>query len=76
MSTRFRQVIESISELSASERALVAHCLISSLDSSQDEDVDKAWLHLAEKRYLELKSGEIKGMSWAEIKGKVTAGDV
>ena len=75
MSARFRQVIESINELSASERALVAHCLISSLESSQEEDVDKAWLHLAEKRYVELESGEIKGMSWEEIKGKVKAGD-
>lgn len=49
----------------------MAHCLISSLDSQQDEGVDEAWTHLAEKRYLELESGAVKGISWEEIKHAV-----
>lgn len=63
MSAVFKQVIESIKALSADERALVAHCLISSLESKQDEDVDVAWVELAEKRYLELESGKVTGLS-------------
>jgi putative addiction module component (TIGR02574 family) len=55
-------------ELSAAEKALMAHCLISSLESQQDEGVDEAWAYLAEKRYLELESGTVKGLSWEEIK--------
>lgn len=76
MSSAFKQVIENIRELSADERALVAHCLISSLESKQEEGVDEAWVDLAEKRYLELESGETKGVSWKEIKNEVKGGDV
>ena len=68
MSVAFKQAIETIRELSAEEKALMAHCLISSLESKQDEGVDEAWAQLAEERYLELKSGEVKGVSWEEIK--------
>ncbi len=71
MSATFKQVIENIKNLSPDERALVAHCLISSLESRQDEGVDEAWVELSEKRLMELTSGEVKGVSWGEIKNKV-----
>jgi len=75
MSAAFKQVIENIKDLSPNERALVAHCLISSLESRQDEGVDEAWAELSEKRLMELKSGEVKGVSWGEIKNKVKGQD-
>ena len=68
MSTKMKQVIEEIKELSAQERALVAHCLISSLENKQDEDVDNAWGELAEKRLKELEAGSVQARSWSEIK--------
>jgi putative addiction module component (TIGR02574 family) len=71
MSAKMKQVIESIKELSADERAFVAHCLISSLDKIHDEDVEKAWLDLAEKRYAELESGKVKGVSWDVLKNEI-----
>ncbi len=71
MSAVFKQVIENIKDLSPDEKALVAHCLISSLESRQDEGVDEAWAELLKKRLMELKSGEVKGVSWEEIKNKV-----
>ena len=75
MSAAFKQVIENIKDLSPDERALVAHCLISSLESRQDEGVDEAWAELSEKRLMELKSGEVKGVSWEDIKNKVKGQD-
>ena len=42
MSTAFNQVRQNIGELSSDEKALVAHCLISSLESKHDDNVDKA----------------------------------
>lgn len=75
MSEIFKQVIESIEELSFDERALVAHCLISSLESKQDNGVDEAWRELVEKRYSELKSGAVKGVSWQKIKSEVKGQD-
>ena len=71
MSAAFKQVIDNIKELSPGERALVAHCLISSLETEQDEGVDEAWVTLSEKRFSELKSGAVKGVSWEEIKNEV-----
>ena len=71
MSVEFKQLIENIRELSPGERALLAHCLISSLETEQDEGVDDAWKVLAERRALELETGAVKGVSWEEIKNEV-----
>ena len=68
MSVKIKQVIEDIKKLSAQERALIAHCLISSLDDVQDDDVEAAWVELAEKRLRELESGSVLGISWNEVK--------
>ncbi len=73
MSAVFNQVIKNIGELSSDEKALVAHCLISSLESKHDDNVDKAWGELAQKRFLELESGTVKGVSWEKIKKEVTS---
>ena len=66
-----KQVIEESKHLNAKERALVAHCLISSLETKQDEGVDQAWADLAEKRYEELISGKVEPVSWEDIKKDV-----
>jgi putative addiction module component (TIGR02574 family) len=71
MSVTFKQVVENIKSLSAGERALVAHCLISSLETTQENGVDEAWADLAEQRYLALQSGAVQGLSWEEIKNEV-----
>ncbi len=68
MSAKMKQVIENIKDLSADEKALVAHCLISSLETKQDDGVEDAWADLAEKRFPELRSGAVQGVSWEDIK--------
>ncbi len=72
MSAVLKQVIGSIEELTSGEKALVAHCLISSLEIKHDESVDNAWAELAEKRFSDLETGAVKGVSWSEIKNEVT----
>ena len=71
MTEIIKQVIENIKKLSADEKALIAHCLISSLETRQDENVEEAWAELAEKRYAELVSGSVKPVSWEEIKNEI-----
>ncbi len=66
-----RQVIEETKNLNSNERALLAHCLISSLETRQDEGVDHAWAKLSEKRYSELVSGAVESVSWDSIKNEV-----
>lgn len=36
-----------------------------------ENSVDEAWAELAERRYLELESGAVKGVSWDEIKNAI-----
>ena len=71
MSTAFKQVVENIGNLSSDEKALVAHCLISSLEVQHDDNVDQAWAELAQKRFAELKSSEVEGVFWEEMKNRI-----
>jgi len=71
MATKIKQVIEDIKNLSSDEKALVAHCLISSLETTQEEGVEEAWADLAERRYAELVSGDVEPVSWEEVKKEV-----
>ena len=66
-----KQVLENTRHLNSSEKALLAHCLIASLDSVQEEDVEDAWFTIAEKRFKQMESGEVKGISWDEIKADI-----
>ncbi len=68
MSASLEQVFKDVNYLTTGEKALVAHCLIDSLDTEQDDSVDSAWVELAERRFTELVSGEVKAVSWGEIK--------
>ncbi|MBF0219973.1 MAG: addiction module protein [Gammaproteobacteria bacterium] len=71
-SVAYKQVIENINNLSSEERALVAHCLITSLETPANEDnVEQDWTLVAEKRYQELESGKVNGVSWDEIKKEI-----
>ena len=71
MSVKLEKVMEEAKALSANDRALLAHCLISSLDKTQDDNVDAAWTSLTEQRLIELESGEAQGVSWDDIKSKL-----
>ena len=50
-----------------------AHYLVSSLEVKHDDIVDQAWGELAQQRFSELESGFVKGVSWDEIKNKVSS---
>lgn len=71
MSAVLKQVVENIEHLSSDEKAFVAHCLISSLETKPENNVDQAWKELAEQRFAELESGEVKGVSWQDIKKNI-----
>ncbi len=75
MSTKMKKVIEKIKDLTAQERALVAHCLISSPENKHDDGVDEEWAELAEKRYGELETGVVQGVTWDDIKKEVKGQD-
>jgi hypothetical protein len=70
MTEAFKSLLESIEHLSTKEKALAAHCLLSSMDSKVD-DADHEWLALAEARSADLESGKVNSISWDEIKSDI-----
>ncbi len=68
MSENFRHILENVKQLNSRERALMAHIIIASLESVSDEDVDKAWAEIAEKRFTDLINGQVKPVHWEQIK--------
>ena len=68
MPDKIKRILENIKTLSPHEKAILAHCLISSLDDVNEENVDDAWLQIAESRFAQLESGAVKPVSWEEIK--------
>ena len=71
MGTTVSKVLDDIKSLSAKERAFLARCLISSLEKTEDENIDSLWAEIAKKRYEELKNGTVKPLLWDEIKQNV-----
>lgn len=68
MSAAFEKVIDEIEELSPTEKALVAHRILESLDSQQDQGTEQAWKELSEQRLQSFNSGDVEGVSWDEVK--------
>ena len=71
MPDKMKWILENIKTLSPHEKATLAHCLISSLDDVNEENVDNAWIEIAESRFAQLEAGAVKSVSWEEIKLKL-----
>ena len=56
-----------IRSLSVDDRMHLLRDLIADLDGGMDEDVEKAWLEEAERRYKELKEGEVELIPAEEV---------
>jgi hypothetical protein len=71
MSEALKSVLENIEHMTSSEKALAAHCLLSSLEEKPDNDVDPAWLALSQARSQELSKDEVQAVSWEQIKSQI-----
>jgi len=57
-----RDLVSNALNLSRKERARLAQRLIASLDEEPEADTEELWLHEAERRLSELKSGKVTGI--------------
>lgn len=71
MTAKMNQVMSELEILSASEKGLIAQYLIASLDDKEDENSTQQWAKLAKNRYDSLESGEVKAVSWENIKQNI-----
>jgi putative addiction module component (TIGR02574 family) len=54
-------------KLTEKDRAELARVLLLSLDAAPEEGIEEAWEEEAERRYQELKSGVVEGISSQKI---------
>ena len=71
MASKVEFLLNEALTMSPSERATIAHCLISSIDEPTEDNVDKEWLKLAEIRLSELENNKVNPVTWDELKRKV-----
>ena len=57
---------QALLKLSDVEKKHILRKLIADLDEERDEDVERAWLEEAQRRYKELKDGMVKAVPVAE----------
>ena len=67
MGRTIEDIESDIRTLSAGDRMHLLRDLIADLDGGMDEDVEKAWLEEAERRYTELKEGKVESVSAEEV---------
>ncbi|GLQ29623.1 addiction module protein [Litoribrevibacter albus] len=66
-----QQALQDAKKLSKKERAELAHSLLNSLEEGQDDNVEQAWLDVANQRLKALESGEQDAVSWDDIKKEI-----
>ena len=73
MAKTIEDIENEIRSLSADDRMHLLRDLIADLDGSMDEDVEKAWLEEAERRYKDLKEGKVELIPAEEVFAKARA---
>jgi putative addiction module component (TIGR02574 family) len=73
MTTVMKQLMHDALELSVSERAELAHILITSIDESAGEDISSAWDIELKRRVREIQEGKVKGIPAEEVFAKLEA---
>ena len=66
-----KKLVEELLDLEDGERAEIVGMLIESLDVEVEEGVEAAWLQEVERRMESLETGDIKTVSWEEVKERL-----
>lgn len=71
MAAQIKQILTEALTLPPADKAMLAHCLIASLDEMDETDTEAAWLRLAIRRDEELERGEVAPVSWEDLKSRI-----
>jgi putative addiction module component (TIGR02574 family) len=61
-----KEIIEEVASLPVEERALVADSILRSLNAP-DAEIDRKWAQVAERRLVELRSGQVKPIPGEQV---------
>jgi putative addiction module component (TIGR02574 family) len=70
MTQETHDLLQKALALPESERAELAGNLLSSLDTTVDQDVDAAWQQEVARRLDEVQSGKVETIPWEEVQQK------
>ena len=65
-----QELLEEVLALPVEDRAYFIDSLIKSLNAT-DSEIDRAWIDISRKRWNELKSGKVQGISGEEVFEKI-----
>ena len=74
MAKTIEDIENEIRSLSVDDRMHLLRDLIADLDGGMDKDVEKAWLEEAERRYKEVKEGNVELIPAEEVFARAKAG--
>jgi len=57
--------------LNLQDRVSLVNMLMESIEKTNDDSIEKAWLQTSKKRLEQLLTGKVQPVSWAEIKKKI-----
>lgn len=77
MNRAIRDLYERATELAAEDRAELAGLLLESLQEEVEPsaDVEQAWAAEVEKRMTEFRAGNVKTVSWQELRAQLYRSD-
>ncbi len=76
MNARVHQLLAEAQSLPAEDRTLLAWALLESVESASSTDeaeIEAAWIAESQRRGDELESGAVKPIPWEEVKAKLLA---
>ena len=73
MAKTIEDIENEIRSLSVDDRMHLLRDLIADLDGGMDKDVEKAWLEEAERRYKEVKEGNVELIAADEVFARARA---
>jgi putative addiction module component (TIGR02574 family) len=68
MNMNAEQLLDAVLALPAEDRLEVAEAVIASLQSVEKSPLDSAWGEVIRRRSAELRSGQVVGIPWEDVK--------
>jgi putative addiction module component (TIGR02574 family) len=68
MSLTTDQLLDAVLALPEEDRMEIMECLLASLQPSDQPPLDESWREVILRRSAELRSGEVAGIPWEEVR--------
>ena len=71
MARKLQEIFQEAASLPDTQRAELAGMLLDSLEGEFDPDIEAAWAEEIERRVRQIDTGEVKLISWEEVRAEL-----